>query len=328
MAATNYTPISLYYSSTATNTPSAGNLVYGELAINIADGKLFYKNPSNAVTLLAVAGGAITPITNNGVVYINGSGQAVSGSALTFDGTTLSSAAVSYKGSTSGTVTLTAPAVAGTQSYTLPTAVPAANGYALTSTTGGTMSWASVAAAPGGSTTQVQFNNAGAFGGISGFTTDGTRVTASTTIGVGGATPATTGSGITFPAVDSGSSNSNTLDDYEIGSWTPTDGSGAGLTLSVTEARYVKIGRMVNVTFYITYPSTASTATVEINGIPFVATTSGAPGALGTDSGLVSYNTLATIARLLIRSPTNVNPTNANLSGKFIYTSITYSTNV
>jgi hypothetical protein len=90
MAATNYTPISLYYSSTATNTPSAGNLVYGELAINIADGKLYYKNPSNVVTLLAVAGGAITPITNNGVVYINGSGQAVSGSALTFDGSKLS----------------------------------------------------------------------------------------------------------------------------------------------------------------------------------------------------------------------------------------------
>jgi len=49
-----------------------------------------------------------------------------------------------HRGSSSGTVTLTAPAVAGTQSYTLPTGVPAANGYALTSTTGGTMSWASV----------------------------------------------------------------------------------------------------------------------------------------------------------------------------------------
>jgi hypothetical protein len=44
-------------------------------------------------------------------------------------------------GATSGTVTLTPPAVAGTQSYTLPSAVPAVSGYALTSTTGGTMSW-------------------------------------------------------------------------------------------------------------------------------------------------------------------------------------------
>jgi len=183
MAATNYTPISLYYSSTATNTPSAGNLVFGELAINIADGKLFYKNPSNVVTLLAVAGGAITPITNNGVVYVNSSGQAVSGSALTFDGTTLSSAAVSYKGSTSGTVTLTAPAVAGTQSYTLPTAVPAANGYALTSTTAGVMSWAAQTA-PGGSTTQVQYNSSGSFAGSANLVFDGTN------LGIGVASPA------------------------------------------------------------------------------------------------------------------------------------------
>jgi hypothetical protein len=55
-------------------------------------------------------------------------------------------ASLVLSGDTSGTVTLAAPTVAGTQSYTLPTAVPAANGYALTSTTGGVMSWAAVSA--------------------------------------------------------------------------------------------------------------------------------------------------------------------------------------
>jgi hypothetical protein len=54
-------------------------------------------------------------------------------------------ASLVLSGDTSGTVTLAAPAVAGNQSYTLPTAIPAANGYALTSTTGGVTSWASVA---------------------------------------------------------------------------------------------------------------------------------------------------------------------------------------
>ena len=49
MAATGYTPISLYYSTTASATPSAGNLANGELAINAADGNLFYKNTSNGV---------------------------------------------------------------------------------------------------------------------------------------------------------------------------------------------------------------------------------------------------------------------------------------
>jgi len=51
-------------------------------------------------------------------------------------------ASIVISGDTSGTVTLAAPTVAGTQSYTLPTGVPAVSGYALTSTTGGTMSWA------------------------------------------------------------------------------------------------------------------------------------------------------------------------------------------
>ena len=49
--------------------------------------------------------------------------------------------AVVFNGLTSGSVTIAAPAVAGSQSYTLPTAVPAVSGYVLSSTTGGTMSW-------------------------------------------------------------------------------------------------------------------------------------------------------------------------------------------
>jgi hypothetical protein len=44
-------------------------------------------------------------------------------------------------GATSGAVSFTAPAVAGTQDYTLPTAYPIANNYALVSSTSGTLSW-------------------------------------------------------------------------------------------------------------------------------------------------------------------------------------------
>ena len=53
MAAIGYTPISLYYSTTATQVPVNTNLVDGELAINITDGKLYFKNNSGVVTLLA-----------------------------------------------------------------------------------------------------------------------------------------------------------------------------------------------------------------------------------------------------------------------------------
>lgn len=71
MAATNYTPIQLYYSTTNGNVPLAANLVYGELAINIADGIIFYKNsggtvvpfsPTTAVTATNLSGGAANRI--------------------------------------------------------------------------------------------------------------------------------------------------------------------------------------------------------------------------------------------------------------------------
>jgi hypothetical protein len=63
MAQTGFTPIQLYSSSTATNVPLAANLATGELAINITDGKLFYKDNAAAVqvigwkTVPATAGG-------------------------------------------------------------------------------------------------------------------------------------------------------------------------------------------------------------------------------------------------------------------------------
>ena len=44
MAQTNYTPIQLYYSTTAAATPTSGNLANGELAINIQDEKLYFKS--------------------------------------------------------------------------------------------------------------------------------------------------------------------------------------------------------------------------------------------------------------------------------------------
>jgi hypothetical protein len=90
-----------------------------------------------------------------------------------------------------------------------------------------------------------------------------------TTIGVGNATPSTSGAGITFPATQSASTDANTLDDYEEGTWTPTDGSGAGLSLTVANAVYIKIGQMVYVATRITFPTTASAANVQINGLPF-----------------------------------------------------------
>ena len=64
MAQTGYTPIVLYASGTATNTPIAGNLASGELAINYADGKLFYKDSSGVVQVLATKDATSGSFTN------------------------------------------------------------------------------------------------------------------------------------------------------------------------------------------------------------------------------------------------------------------------
>ena len=56
MAATGYTPISLYYTSTAAAVPVNTNLVSGELALNITDEKLYFKNAGGTVKLLASTG--------------------------------------------------------------------------------------------------------------------------------------------------------------------------------------------------------------------------------------------------------------------------------
>ena len=91
------------------------------------------------------------------------------------------------------------------------------------------------------------------------------------TISVGNATPTTSGAGITFPATQSASSDANTLDDYEEGTWTPIDSSGAGLTFTDNSGTYVKIGSLCYITGYLSFPSTASGANAIIGGLPFAA---------------------------------------------------------
>jgi len=104
MAATNYTPIQLYYSSTTTNVPLAANLASGELAINTFDGKLFYKDSSGVVQVIATKGAGSIGGSNTQIQF-NNSG-ALGGSAnLTWDGTYLTAGSIKNSALTSGRVT-------------------------------------------------------------------------------------------------------------------------------------------------------------------------------------------------------------------------------
>jgi len=63
-------------------------------------------------------------------------------------------------------------------------------------------------------------------------------------IGLASTTPSS-GVGIAFPASQSASSDANTLDDYEEGSWTPTITDGYTRTYSSSAGKYIKIGKQV-----------------------------------------------------------------------------------
>jgi len=129
MSQSGYTPILIYASGSTGNTPSATNLTSSasgaELALNYFDGKLFYKDASGNVQVLAskaatsttisfgttgltpstastgaitVAGTLITSnggtgltsFTANGVVYASSTSALATGSGITYNGTTFS----------------------------------------------------------------------------------------------------------------------------------------------------------------------------------------------------------------------------------------------
>jgi hypothetical protein len=91
------------------------------------------------------------------------------------------------------------------------------------------------------------------------------------TIGVGGATPSTSGAGITFPATQSSSSNANTLDDYEEGTWTLTVTPGSGsFTVANNTGYYVKIGRVVYINMWWRRTGeTGLSGSITASGFPF-----------------------------------------------------------
>jgi len=86
MAASGFTPISLYYSTTASAVPTSGNLANGELGLNINDMKLYAKNSAGTVTLLASS--SSTGATVSSVAVSGGTtGLTTSGGPITTSGT-------------------------------------------------------------------------------------------------------------------------------------------------------------------------------------------------------------------------------------------------
>ena len=84
MAATNFTPIQLYFSTTASAVPLAANLAQGELAINITDGKLYYEDNAGVVQVIATKGAGTIGGSNTQIQY-NNAGALAGNAAMTFN---------------------------------------------------------------------------------------------------------------------------------------------------------------------------------------------------------------------------------------------------
>ena len=115
MAQAGFTPIQLYHSATPAAAPTAGNLIAGELAINTADGILYYedsagvvKRIAQTVTPVANGGTGATTLTANNVILGNGTSAPLfvapgtSGNVLTSNGTTWQSTTPAASGASVG----------------------------------------------------------------------------------------------------------------------------------------------------------------------------------------------------------------------------------
>jgi hypothetical protein len=130
-------------------------------------------------------------------------------------------------------------------------------------------------------------NGAGDLFALSAGVTEQFRVTAA---GV-----AQVASGVKFPATQSASTDANTLDDYEEGTWTPTitfgatSGSGTGVTYGSQTGRYTKIGRTVVCAGEVVLTSKgSSTGAARVTGFPFTNGVERASITYGNVNGMTS----------------------------------------
>jgi hypothetical protein len=231
MAQTGFTPILVYASGTASSVPLAADLTSSvngaELALNYADGKLYYKNSSAVVTLLASAAGASGDVV--------GPASSTDNAVARFDLTTgkliqNSVAILSDAGILTGLTGLTSSGNV-TLSALTATRVPyASTGGLLVDSTNltfnGTILTAGGLAGPFNGTVGATTANTGAFTTVTASTPIGT---ASGGTGLGGATPFTangvvyasstsalaTGSALTFDGTYFTVGASSTTGDYK-----------------------------------------------------------------------------------------------------------------
>lgn len=203
-------------------------------------------------------GTGLTSFTQYGVMYASSTSALASTSYLTFNPTDRFSVVSSNSGNT---ISLAVGGAGDTIQFV-----------------NGTNTWSAGSSSPGIENAGDYYSicrlpNGGSWAEFARFlNTGGFRVV--NTIGVGNATPSTSGAGITFPATQSASSDANTLDDYEEGTFTPylnADSGGQIPGATTSSGKYVKVGSVVTITGSVTWSSfsVGYGGAARIYGFPF-----------------------------------------------------------
>ncbi len=132
------------------------------------------------------------------------------------------------------------------------------------------------------------------------------------------------GQGIDFSATP-GTGTSELLNDYEEGTWTPVDNSGAGLVITNGGCTYTKVGRLVTLVGVITYPATVNGSSAQIAGFPFSSGATAIPCNIGYQTvalALMSFLNGAGTAASFYTPGANV--TNATMSGAAVFFTASY----
>jgi hypothetical protein len=144
------------------------------------------------------------------------------------------------------------------------------------------------------------------------------RINSSGTVILQGGSTSATGVGIAFPATQSASSDANTLDDYEEGTWTPNQGGGLTVVGSFSSSGvYTKIGRVVCIRGVVV----GSTSIAAASG---AAITTNLPFAPSSDTGGTAFNASLASPTVVDFVSSNIYTTTAIAASPVIFFSTTY----
>jgi len=104
---------------------------------------------------------------------------------------------------------------------------------------------------------------------------------------------------LSFPATQNASAGANVLDDYEEGTWTPqmlVQTLSTGITQSVSEGTYIKIGKLVTIAGAIALTSKgAGTGVITIGGLPFTVASTPSNAIFGLGGLMPAFSGMSSI---------------------------------